>query len=78
MLNKRDYSETTAREVDLPVRQMLDDAYAAAQDLLRSRIADHKAGASLLLEHETITPDDFPPLRRATPIVARTRKAVPA
>ncbi|CDX16755.1 protease, ATP-dependent zinc-metallo [Mesorhizobium sp. ORS 3324] len=73
-LHKRDYSEATAREVDVAVRQMLDDAYATAQDLLRSRIADLRAGASLLLERETITPDDFPPLRRASPPAASARK----
>lgn len=61
---RRDYSETTAREVDLAVRKMLDDAYVAAKDLLRLRMSDLRAGASLLLERETITPDDFPPLGR--------------
>lgn len=63
-LHPRDYSEATAREVDLAVREILDEADAAARDLLRSRIDDLKAGARLLLERETITPDDFPPLRR--------------
>jgi cell division protease FtsH len=63
-LHPKDYSEATSREVDLAVRGMIDDAYAAARDLLRSRLDDLKAGARLLLERETITPDDFLPLRR--------------
>jgi cell division protease FtsH len=69
-MRQRDYSEATAREVDLAVRGMIDDAYAEAKDLLRMRMADLKAGARLLLERETITPDDFPALRRNEPAVA--------
>ncbi len=60
----RDYSEATAREVDIAVREMIEEAYAAAKDLLASRLDDLKAGAKLLLERETITPDDFPVLQR--------------
>lgn len=60
----KDYSEATAREIDLAVREMIDGAYRAAKDLLRSRLDDLKAGAHLLLERETITPEDFPPLQR--------------
>ncbi|MHC2791865.1 cell division protease FtsH [Mesorhizobium jarvisii] len=62
--NKKDYSEATAREVDLAVRGMIDEAFANARDLLRERITDLRAGARLLLEKETLTPDDFAPLRR--------------
>lgn len=65
-VHPREYSETTAREVDLAVKGMIDDAYAGAKDILRARIDDLRAGARLLLERETITPDDFPPLRRQT------------
>lgn len=74
---RRDYSETTAREVDLAVRKMLDDAYVAAKDLLRFRMVDLRAGALLLLERETITPGDFPPLNReeAAPVAKRAALA---
>lgn len=60
----RDYSEATAREVDLAVRAMIAEAYAGAKKLLRARVADLRAGAKMLLEHETITPADFAPLQR--------------
>jgi len=60
----RDYSETTAREIDLAVREMIDEAYAAAKELLKARLDDLRAGAVLLLDRETITPADFPPLQR--------------
>lgn len=62
-LHPKDYSEATAREVVLVIGGMIDDAYASAKDLLRSRL-DDKAGACLLLSRETITPNDFPPLLR--------------
>ncbi len=61
----RDHSEATAREVDLAVRGLLDTAYERAQALLQAHRKDLDAGAKLLLERETITPADFPPLRSA-------------
>jgi cell division protease FtsH len=61
----RDHSEATAREVDLAVRGLLDDAYQRAIALLKGVHADLEAGARLLLERETITPADFPPLKPA-------------
>ncbi|MCX7643893.1 MAG: ATP-dependent zinc metalloprotease FtsH [Rhodobacteraceae bacterium] len=62
-LTPRDYSEETAREVDLAVRELIDAAYARARELLARRRADLEAGTRLLLERETITPDDFPALK---------------
>lgn len=64
----RDHSEATAREVDLAVRGLLDAAYQRALALLKAAHGDLQAGAQLLLERETITPADFPPL---TPQAAR-------
>jgi len=58
----RDHSEATAREVDLAVRDLLDVAYQRAIELLKTAHTDLEAGALLLLERETITPADFPPL----------------
>jgi len=83
-LTPRDYSEATAREVDIAVRELIEQAYARAKALLADRRADLEAGTRLLLERETITPDDFPPLRqeamaedRRDP-VARAGAAAPA
>lgn len=61
----KDYSEATAREVDLAVRSLIDEAYERAKAILTERRADLDAGAALLLERETITPNDFAPLQRA-------------
>ncbi|RUV55360.1 MULTISPECIES: ATP-dependent zinc metalloprotease FtsH [unclassified Mesorhizobium] len=70
--NKKDYSEATAREVDLAVRGMIEEAFASAKDVLRARITDLRAGAKLLLEKETLTPDDFAPLRRTAELAPAT------
>jgi cell division protease FtsH len=62
-LREKDYSEETAREVDLSVRALIDGAYARAKALLQSRRAELEQGAQLLLEKETLTPEEFPALR---------------
>ncbi len=59
---QKDFSEETAREVDIAVRKLLDDAYFEAKRLLKAQLQNLKAGVVLLLERETITPLDFPPL----------------
>ena len=61
-MGEKDYSEQTAREVDLGIRTLLDEAYGRAKALLESRRADLDAGARLLLEKETLTPEEFPAL----------------
>jgi cell division protease FtsH len=70
----RDHSEATAREVDLAVRGLLDTAYRRALMLLTDRRADLEAGAQLLMARETITPEDFPALRPATPTEGGARE----
>jgi cell division protease FtsH len=62
-LREKDYSEETAREVDLSVRALIDVAYTRAKALLQSRRAELEQGAQLLLEKETLTPEEFPALR---------------
>jgi cell division protease FtsH len=69
-MREKDYSEQTAREIDLAVRQLIDDAYQRALALLAERRAVLDEGATLLLERETLTPDDFPPLARTESTVA--------
>lgn len=59
----RDHSEATAREVDLAVRDLLNKAFELAVSLLKGCHTDLAAGAKLLLQHETITPAEFPPLK---------------
>ncbi|MDR6917161.1 cell division protease FtsH [Pseudomonas sp. 3296] len=73
---ERDYSEQTAREVDLGIRALLDEAYGRAKALLQSRRADLDAGAHLLLEKETLTPQEYPPLMPIKPTQAPTQPNV--
>ena len=64
-LREKDYSEETAREIDLAVRDLVDEAFRRALAILADRRATLDEGAKLLLERETLTPEDFPPLAPA-------------
>jgi cell division protease FtsH len=63
----RQYSEATAREIDLEMRGLLEQALEEATEILKRRRKDLEAGAALLLERETLTADEFPALRAAKP-----------
>ncbi|SDI53222.1 ATP-dependent zinc metalloprotease FtsH [Pseudomonas panipatensis] len=65
-MREKDYSEETAREVDLCVRELIHEAYERARALLESRRDDLDEGARLLLEKETLSPEEFPPLAAAS------------
>ncbi|WP_095128429.1 ATP-dependent zinc metalloprotease FtsH [Pseudomonas sp. Irchel s3h14] len=75
-VGEKDYSEQTAREVDLGIRALLDEAYGRAKALLDSRRGDLDAGAHLLLEKETLTPEEFPPLMPIKPAPPSTQRTV--
>ncbi|MCI0996802.1 ATP-dependent zinc metalloprotease FtsH [Pseudomonas corrugata] len=59
---QKDYSEQTAREVDLCIRALLDEAYARAKTLLQAHRSDLETGARLMMEKESLTPADSPAL----------------
>ncbi|MGC8201434.1 ATP-dependent zinc metalloprotease FtsH [Aliiroseovarius sp. PTFE2010] len=75
MLAAKDYSEQTAREIDLAVRALLEAAFEQATTVLDAHLADLKAGAQMLLERETLTPEDFPPISRKTDAPAADQAA---
>jgi len=56
-------AETTAREIDVAVRDIVAKAQARALEILGRVRGDLDAGATLLLTKETLTVDEFPPLR---------------
>src|SRR5580693_768978 len=58
-----DASETTEREIDIAVRDLVAKAFGRATDILGSRRADLDEGARLLLAQETLTADQFPAIR---------------
>ena len=76
VLGQKDYSEQTAREIDLGIRALLDEAYSRAKELLEGRRADLDAGAKLLMEKETLTPEEFPALMSLKPAEAGPRLMV--
>jgi len=66
-VREKDYSEATAREIDLAVKKLIDESYTRAKEILGKRRAVLDEGARLLLKKETLTPEDFPPLAHAEP-----------
>ena len=48
--------------MDLAIRELIDAAYRGAQKILVERRPLLDEGAQLLLEKETLTPEDFPAL----------------
>jgi cell division protease FtsH len=65
--SQKDYSEETGREIDLAVRALVAEAFETAKSLLQERRSTLDEGARLLLEHESLTPGEFAPLRRDVP-----------
>ena len=64
-------AETTAREIDLAVTDLIEKAGRRAGDILNARRGDLEAGVTLLLEAESLTVEEFAPLRRAEPAISR-------
>jgi cell division protease FtsH len=58
----KDYSDETNREIDVAVRKLVEEAYEKAKATLTARRKELEEGTALLLQKETITPADFPPL----------------
>ena len=56
-------AELTAREIDVAVRDIIAHAFDRAGDILQARRADLDKGAELLLSKETLTAEDYPPIR---------------
>ncbi len=57
----RRYSEETAREIDIAVRDELDRAYQNAKAIVQRRRDEIERLAQILLEKETLTASDLPP-----------------
>jgi cell division protease FtsH len=63
--NRIEASETTEREIDVAVREIVVKAFDRATEVLRARRADLDDGARLLLAQETVTADQLPAIRSA-------------
>jgi cell division protease FtsH len=64
-VERGEMGESTAREIDVAVREIVDRAFTQATDILKKRRDDLEAGVVLLLERETLTADELLPLRSA-------------
>ena len=56
-------AETTTREIDVAVRDIIAAAFARATEILQSRRPDLDEGVKLLLTRETVTVEEFPAIR---------------
>ncbi|HLZ01143.1 MAG TPA: ATP-dependent zinc metalloprotease FtsH [Bradyrhizobium sp.] len=56
-------AEATGREIDLAVRQLIETGEARAREILEKRRPELDAGVELLLAQETLTAEQFAPLR---------------
>tara|TARA_R110000751_G_scaffold10293_3_gene37819 strand:- start:909 stop:2756 length:1848 start_codon:yes stop_codon:yes gene_type:complete len=65
------YSEETAREIDTAIRRLVDDAFDSATQVLTRRRQVLETGAAMLLERETLTAQDFPPIGEVVEIADR-------
>lgn len=63
-LPEKDYSEETARTIDQEVRQLIDEAYKDAVQILDANWDKVVAVAEALLRHETLTADEVQTLMR--------------
>jgi cell division protease FtsH len=77
-VREKDYSDETAREIDVTLRALIEESYARAKTLLCEHRALLDQGARLLLEKETLTPEDFPSLARGDERPGADRVAEPA
>jgi cell division protease FtsH len=69
-------AETTAREIDLAVRDIIAHAFERATEVLKARHKELDEGVELLLARETLTAEDFPAIRAI--VVGRQTPTVPA
>jgi cell division protease FtsH len=68
----------TAREIDTAVRDLVADAEKCAGEILRRRRGDLDAGVKLLMERETLTADEFAPLKQGGVPALEHRRDGPA
>jgi cell division protease FtsH len=64
-ITQKQFSEATAREIDLAVREIVDKAYAKALGILRRERAALERWAQKLLDKETLLEADLEELKRA-------------
>ncbi len=69
-LNKRDFSEETAREIDCAVRELINTAFKKATNILIQNRDVLENGAKMLLEKETLAETELKLLQKQIPLAA--------
>jgi cell division protease FtsH len=65
-------AEATAREIDIAVRDLIEAGDTCARAILEKHRDDLDAGVALLIARETLTAEEFAPLR---PVAAQAKAA---
>lgn len=66
-----DYSESTAKEIDLEIKRIVMDAYNRSKGLLTEHMEELKRLAEALLEHESLSGDEIDRVIRGEKIVRK-------
>jgi len=66
LTSNRNYSENVAAEIDTEIREMIDDAYEAAREILEGHMEKLDLIAARLIEQEKIEGDEFKALMEGT------------
>jgi len=66
-------SEETSAKIDVAIRNLIDEAFQRATEILRICASEHKAAAVRLLDKETFSETDLEPIRAA--VTARVKEA---
>ena len=74
----REYSEETAREIDVAVRDIVSRAFETARSILSARRTALENGARALLERETLNEEELAPLREQLGTAPKPAAPVPA
>ena len=59
LAEQRDYSEEVAEQIDAEVYKIVDTAYQRVRQLLGGNLSKLHAVAKTLIEHETLSNDEF-------------------
>ena len=71
---QRPYSETTAREIDKEVLQMVNEQYTRAKNILMQHKEGHNALAELLIQKEVIMAEDVEKIFGKRPWISRSQE----
>ncbi|GBQ39897.1 ATP-dependent zinc metalloprotease FtsH [Acetobacter fabarum] len=64
----RNFSEQTARDIDVEVKRLIDEAYVQARNYLHDHVDELHRLAEALLEYETLTGEEIRQIMRGQPI----------